>query len=124
MDDEMYEHMAYLATFVADLPLAHLDPVPLEVVADDERLQAWGLVGEGGGMGFFWLQDTAPGDTRTDVAVTVTGLAPGVYAVRPFDTWQGVYLGESRAIADQSGRLMVALPSFSSDLAVRLERQR
>ena len=122
MDGGMYEQMAHLATFVADLPLAHLDPAPLEVAANVEELRAWGLVGEG--TSFLWVQDTAPGETRAGVAVTVEGLSPGVYTVRPFDTWQGVYLAESRATADESGRLILALPPFSRDVAVRLERQR
>lgn len=60
MDDEMYEQMAHLAAFVADLPLAHLDPAPVDVAADDETLQGWGIMGAG--MGFFWVQDTALGE--------------------------------------------------------------
>jgi len=131
MDDEMIEQMAHLATFVADLPLAHLDPVPLDVATGDEGLRVWGLMGEvegpalseAEGMGFLWVQDTVPGETRTAVAVTVEGLAPGIYAVRPFDTWRGVYLDESHATVDESGRLTIVLPPFGRDVAVRLEWQ-
>jgi hypothetical protein len=138
MDGEMLEHMAHLASFVADLPLARLDPTPLQVTTGDEELEAWGLVGgglelalsgvegpvpsEAEGTGFFWVQDTAPGETRAGDTITVEGLSPGSYTVRPFDTWQGVYLDASRATADESGQLLVVLPPFSCDIAVRLER--
>ena len=68
------------------------------------------------------MQDTAPGETRAGVAITAEGLSPGSYAVRPFDTWQGVYLAASRATAGEAGQLLVVLPPFSGDIAVRLER--
>jgi len=100
------------------------------VTTGDEELEAWGLVGGGlelalsgvEGAGFFWVQDTAPGETRAGVAITVEGVPPGSYTVRPFDTWQGVYLDASRATAGESGQLLVVLPPFSGDIAVRLER--
>jgi hypothetical protein len=122
MTDEMYAQMSHLATFVADLPLAYLNPAPLDVTADDEGVSAWGLIGEDKEVVFFWAQDVAPEETRTGVAIAVEGLASGVYRVLPFDTWQGVYLDESQSTADASGRLTVTLPPFSSDIAVRLER--
>jgi hypothetical protein len=118
----MYAHMSHLATFVADLPLAHLNPIPLEVTTDEEELLAWGLASEDEEAAFFWMQDVTPGETWTDVIVTIEGLSPGVYTVRPFDTWQGVYLDERQATADEAGRLAVTLPSFNRDIAVRLEQ--
>jgi hypothetical protein len=130
MTEQMYAHMSHLAAFVADLPLAHLDPTPLELTASDRALEAWGLGGSD--WGFFWVQDVSMVGAaavevregvvvRSGATVTVEGLGPGTYAVRPYDTWQGVYLAESRATADESGRLTVALPPFSRDVAVRLE---
>jgi len=142
MDDEMMDHMAHLAAFVADLPLAHLDPTPLEVTTGDEALRAWGL--KWGGLanppldrevGFFWVQDTAGQigksanqqigksanqQIRESATVVIAGLATGTYTIRPYDTWQGVYLDESRVTTDESGRLTIVLPPFSGDIAVRL----
>ena len=132
MDDEMMDHMAHLATFIADLPLAYLDPVPLAITTGDSQVRAWGLLGEDDSKasGFLWIQDTAqpigqPADrqVRQSVTVVVTGLAAGTYAVRPYDTWQGVYLEESRATAGESGRLTLAVPPFRNDLAIRLEQR-
>ncbi len=122
MSGEMYAQMSHLATFVADLPLAHLDPAPLAVASGDKELPAWGLVSGDKRVAFFWVQDLAPGETRTDVAVSIEGLLPGVYAVRPFDTWRGVYLDDVQVVADEAGRLTVTLPSFDRDIAVRLEQ--
>jgi hypothetical protein len=130
MTDDMMEQMAHLATFVSDaapgsaqaLPLAHLNPSPLQVTTGNRDLRAWGLLSEDKGTAFFWVQDIRPGETRTDVTVTVEGLAPGDYVIRPFDTWQGVYLDESRATADDAGQLTIALPPFDRDIAVRLEQ--
>ena len=135
MSDDMLDHMSYLAAFVGDLPLAVLAPVPLQVMVEGDGFQAWGLVGQGGGLAsaaegpalstvegtaFFWVQDLTPGDVRAGVAVTVAGLSPGVYTVRPFDTWQGIYLDTSQATADRSGRMTILLPPFTRDIAVRL----
>jgi len=122
MDDEMYAQMAHLAAFVADLPLAHLNPVLLEVTTGDEELWAWGLVGGDRETGFFWLQDIAPGETRMGVSVTIEGLSPGIYIVRPYDTWQGVYLAGREATVE-NGRLVIALPDFERDVAVKLVRK-
>jgi len=128
MTDEMYAHMAHLAAFLADLPLAQMNPLPFDLVTSDGRLGAWGL--GGGDWGFFWVQDVslagAAADqvregvvVRSGATVTVDGLEPGTYLIRPYDTWQGRYLAESEAVVEK-GRLIVALPDFERDLAVKL----
>jgi len=130
MSDEMYAHMSHLATFVADLPLAHLNPVQLDVTTDDEELRAWGLVSEEKEAAFFWMQDVAPGETpalsgaegRTNVSVVVEGLSLGIYTVHPFDTWRGVYLDEHEATVENE-RTTIVLPDFEHDLAVKLIRK-
>ena len=128
----MMDHMAHLAAFVAGMRLAYLDPLPLAVTASDPQVRAWGLLGEDDGKasGFLWIQDTAqpigqPADrqVRQSVTVVVAGLAAGTYAVRPYDTWQGVYLEESSATPGESGRLTLAVPPFRNDLAIRLEQR-
>jgi hypothetical protein len=131
MTAEMYIQMSHLATFLADLPLAHMNPLPLDLVAPDETLKAWGL--GGGEWGFFWVQDVSLTGAAVDqvreglvlrsgATVTVDGLEPGSYVIRPYDTWQGRHLAESEAVTEQ-GRLIVALPDFERDLAVQLTRE-
>jgi len=142
IDDQMYEQMAHLATFVTNLPLAHLNPIPVDATTNDEDLRIWGLIGAQSssekaaeavpGVGFLWVQDTAPFETsdpqgtreRTEIIVILSGLPPGSYIAHPFDTWQGVYLDESRVTTDHSGNLAIPLPAFSRDIAVRLEQER
>lgn len=126
MDDEMLDHMAHLATFVADLPLARLKPTPLDVKVIGKGVDAWGLLSEDGGVGFFWVQDVEQVSTsasqQVGVRVVVEGLAAGGYSVRPYDTWQGVYLAETRGDVDESGQLTIGLPPFSGDIAVRIDK--
>jgi hypothetical protein len=92
MTEEMYAHVSYLAAFVADLPLAHLDPAPLELETSDQALQAWGLGGSDWGL--LWVQDVSMAGAaaaemregvvvRSGAAVTVEGLEPGTYGLRP-----------------------------------------
>jgi len=122
MTPEMMEHMSHLATFVSDLPLAYLNPTPLEATTNSWDVRAWGMVSQDKRVAFFWVLDTRPGETRTDVTVTLNGLAPGEYTIRPFDTWQGIYLDESTTTADDSGVATMILPPFYRDIAVRVER--
>jgi hypothetical protein len=142
MSDEMYAQMSHLAAFVSDMPLARLDPRPLALTVGPGLptvgpglltgpLQAWGLAGDD--WGFFWVQDVSlagrPIDqvraavaVRSGVTVTVEGLQPGVYIVRPYDTWRGLYLAEGQATSED-GRLVVVLPDFERDVAVKLQRR-
>jgi hypothetical protein len=124
MDDGMADHLGYLAAFVADMPLVRLNPLPLILTTSDTRLQAWGL--GSAGWGFFWVQDVARSGAAVEqvsgATVTVEGLSPGTYAVRPYDTWHGLYLAESQATVE-NGRLVISLPAFERDLAVKLERK-
>ena len=78
-------------------------------------------------MGFFWVQDVEQADEsaaestgqRVGVTAVVRGLAEGTYAIHPYDTWQGVYLAEVRE-ATRRGELVITLPGFERDLAVKL----
>lgn len=122
MTDEMYKHMSYLATFVSDLPLAHLNPVPLSlnVSVKHGNFGGWGLVSADRKTALFWVQ--ARNTVPENIQVTINGLAQGEYLVRPFDTWEGVYLSEGHASADRAGQMRLTLPHFDKDIAVRLER--
>ncbi len=64
----------------------------------------------------------AAGGQVSGATVTVAELLPGTYTVRPYDTWRGVYLAESQATVEE-GWLVIALPVFERDLAVKIERK-
>jgi hypothetical protein len=120
----MKAHLSYLAKFVADMPLVYLNPRPLTLTTSGDGLQAWGL--GNADWGFFWVQAVArPGAVTEQVSgatVAVEGLSPGTYAVRPYDTWRGLYLPESQPTVE-AGRLLIALPAFERDLAVKIKRK-
>ncbi len=130
--EEMYADMTRLARFVADIPLAHWNPAPVQVVSRDPQVRGWGLAGAQGGL--LWVQDfSLEGQTmeavrqgwklRRGVEVEVRGLPEGQYRLYPYDTWRGVYL-ETRAVLCLAGQpCVIALPDFQADLALRLERE-
>ena len=125
MTDDLEAHLGYLAKFVADMPLVYLNPRPLTLTPSDQRLQAWSL--GNADWGFFWVQDVARAGAAVEqvsgATVAVEGLSPGTYAVRPYDTWRGLYLAESQATVE-NGRLVIALPAFERDLAVKIEQKK
>jgi hypothetical protein len=118
-----------VAAFVADIPFttAGLQPIDATTTAKGARLV--GLQGKT--AAYLWLSDPAStwwnvarmGRKPTEVrgaAVTVTGLAPGSYTVRWWDTRAGKVLRESTARAGGGG-LTVQAPPFTGDVAVKIE---
>jgi len=134
MTPELYAQMAHLANFVADLPLAKLNPALLELdpAAESKGTSAWGIGGKD--WGILWVQDITgagyPIETVrkfiatpvSGVTVQVKGLQPGTYLVKPYDTWQGVYLPSFEVTSD-GDNLLVKLPDFKGDLALKLEKK-
>ncbi len=130
--EEMYADMTRLARFVADIPLAHWNPAPVQVVSRDPQVRGWGLAGAQGGL--LWEQDfSLEGQPieevrqgwilRQGVEVEVQGLPEGRYRLYPYDTWQGVYLETREVSCLASQPCVIALPDFQADLALRLERE-
>lgn len=131
MTPEMNADIGRLATFVNDLPLAHLNPAPLELSSSHPDVRAWGLAGTDGGL--LWAQDFSQNGrpatelrtnqpTYEDVTLTITGLADGTYTATPYDTWQGVYLEPQELTCTTDAPCTLTLPSFQSDIAVQLQR--
>jgi spore germination protein YaaH len=127
---EMQADLGRLAAFVAETPLARWNPQPVQVSADDPAMRGWGVAGEEGGL--IWVQDAAlEGQpiadvrantvVRSGVQIAVDGLAAGVYAVRPYNTWQGVYLEPSSLTCTAGQPCLIDLPDFTADIALRLE---
>ncbi|HSN78611.1 MAG TPA: glycosyl hydrolase family 18 protein [Anaerolineae bacterium] len=127
---EMKADLARLAAFVADIPLAHWNPQPLSLSSSDRAVRGWGVAGEEGGL--LWVQDAslegqpiaelrADETVRSGVQIAVDGMAAGVYAVRPYDTWQGVYLEPLSLTCTAGQPCLIDLPDFTADIALRLE---
>jgi hypothetical protein len=132
MTREMNADMGRLGQFVADIPLAKLDPSPLEIESSDERVRGWGLAGEDGGL--LWVQDfslegSSVAEIRKDktirrgVQLEIQGLAAGTYTVIPYDTWQGKYQAAFQTICAAGQICQISLPNFHADMAFKLERK-
>jgi len=132
MTSDMDADMTRLGQFVADLPLAKLNPAPLKITSSDPQVRAWGMAGNDGGL--LWAQDfsmegksmaeiRADKTIRKGVTVELDGLAAGTYLVHPYDTWRGKYLTVFQVTCAGSGSCKISLPNFHADMAFRLEHK-
>jgi hypothetical protein len=131
MTPEMLGSMARLGQFVSDLPLAALNPSPLQISSSDPEVRGWGVAGESGGL--FWLQDFAPDGQpiaevranqtdRQGISVQIDGLADGRFTITPYDTWQGTFLEAFEVICTAGSACTIPLPQFQADMAFKIER--
>lgn len=132
MTPEMLADLGRLGRFTADLPLARLDPSPLEITSRDPEVRAWGLAGADGGL--IWAQDfslqglslaeqRAGRSARSGVRLEINGLTAGDYRLHPYDTWQGTHLEPFEVTVPAGGVIELDLPEFTADMAFRLERR-
>jgi probable HAF family extracellular repeat protein len=82
--------------------------------------------------GFAWIRDAqneygsgvGPGDaagrTMTGVSITLAGFAAGTYRIEVHDPW-GVAATTTQTATASGGSLAVTLPSFTRDLAIKIE---
>jgi hypothetical protein len=132
MTPAMLADLGRLGQFVADIPLAQLNPAALQVGTSDEQVRGWGVAGIDGGL--FWVQDfsmegssieavRSAGDQRTGVLAEVRGLAAGAYTITPYDTWQGVDLPAFEVTCSEGQACVIPLPDFKADMAFKIERK-
>jgi hypothetical protein len=132
MTPEMNADLQRLGRFVAEIPLAKLNPSQLEIASSDPQVRGWGVAGKDGGL--FWVQDFAlegksmdevrKNETiRTGIQVGVIGLADGTYTIHPYDTWQGAYLDSFDVTCADGQACTIPLPDFKADMAFRVERK-
>ncbi|MBN2388207.1 MAG: DUF5060 domain-containing protein [Anaerolineales bacterium] len=132
MTAEMNADLERLGRFVADLPLARMDPSPLLIGSRNPQVRAWGLAGENSGL--FWVQDfalqgspidviRADGRIREGVQLEIRGLAGGTYVIKPYDTWRGQYLASFEVVCREAQTCTLTLPNFHNDLAFKLDRK-
>jgi hypothetical protein len=132
MTPEMNADIGRLVEFVASIPLVSLNPAALKISSSDGQVRAWGVAGQQGGL--IWAQDFAmqgkfiddirAADTvRQGVQLMVEGLVGGTYAITPYDTWQGAYLGTFEVSCNDGTPCLLALPDFKRDMAFKIERK-
>ncbi len=132
MTTEMYADQGRLAQFVADIPLAWLNPIALEISSNDSEVRGWGVAGEEGGL--IWVQDfstegfsiedlRASQTIRSGVNLEIRGLAGGSFKITPYDTWLGKYLASFDVVCSQSSVCTIPLPDFEMDIAFKIERK-
>jgi hypothetical protein len=128
---EMKADMARFIQFVEEIPLAQLDPQRLALSFNDQPIRGWGVAGVDGGL--FWVQDfslegkpieelRADETVRSGIQVEIRGLAGGDYIIRPYDTWQGVYLEPIQVTCAADQACLISLPDFKMDMAFKIER--
>jgi len=125
---DAYRHYKPLATFLADVAPAGLQPTT--ATTSEPRLRILGLQGET--RAYLWLvnrqatwwnlvvdkQQPVPIDAAT---VTLEGLGRGSYTVLWWDTHEGRSLSSQTASPDR-GRLQLPVPPFTRDLACKIVR--
>jgi hypothetical protein len=130
MSPEMLADLNRLGQFVADIPLAQLNPVALPISSSDPEVRGWGVAGKDGGL--FWVQDFALdgqpiADIRADqtirqgVSVQLGNMTDGRYTITPYDTWQGTFLDAFEVDCTDSS-CTVPLPDFKADMAFKITR--
>jgi spore germination protein YaaH len=130
LTDAMKADLGRLGQFVAEVPLAHWNPQPVQISSSNPAVRGWGVAGEEGGL--LWVQDAslegqpiadvrANTTLRSGVQIAAYGLGAGVYAVRPYDTWQGAWLEPLSLTCSAGQPCLINLPDFSADIALRLE---
>lgn len=113
MTPAMFDTMAVLSAFAADLPLG---ASPLEPAAPDVAgCNAWGMQEDD--FAFGWILSPS-GGTVTGETLTLSGLNDGDYTVAWWNTWTGDV--QTAQATCSGGSLVVPVPDFSKDIAFKV----
>jgi hypothetical protein len=131
MTPEMIADMERLSKFVAEIPLAKLNPAPLKIVSSNDQVRGWGMAGADGGL--FWIQDFSLEGKSTDTVrrdksvrignIQITGLLAGTYTITPYDPWQGTYKTAIVVTCKDGAACQIKMPKFHGDLAFKIEKK-
>ncbi len=128
----MLNDLKRLGMFVGDIPLAELNPSPLQMTSNDPVVHGWGVAGKDGGL--FWVQDLSLEGKSiqvvrsghyilSEVDMEITGLAGGTFTITPYDTWKGKFLEPFEVTCTAGQSCNVPLPDFRADMAFKIERK-
>jgi hypothetical protein len=133
MTTAMKNHIRYFNAFVNNLPLAEWDPSPIRINNNNNTTKSWGILGNEGGI--IWIQDRLveglginnireQRTIRNNISLLLPDVNVGQYKVSPFNTWNGQF--ENTFTIDcnttSTDGCEIALPNFTSDIAIRLDR--
>ncbi|GAB4127548.1 MAG: hypothetical protein OHK0050_40860 [Roseiflexaceae bacterium] len=118
MGDRQMEQMSHFSQFVEGIPFARLNLAPTAASSSDAAVQAQALQSDR--FALVWVQDRQPTGQRSGVTVQLQGLQPGSYTITPYDTWQGQALAPITASVG-AGQLAISVPTFTDDIALRIE---
>ncbi|RIL03072.1 MAG: hypothetical protein DCC71_15575 [Proteobacteria bacterium] len=130
--EDLYFRFAPLARFVAGVAFDAQDFTAIRpaVAADGRNLAAYALRGESVVLAWVqnadhqWSLDPLPGPDPEEVlgaALTLTGLADGAWTARWIDTRTGADVAVE-PVAFSGGTVVLAVPIFREDIALRFER--
>lgn len=133
MTTAMKDHIRFLNTFIQTIPLAQWNPSPVNITDNNNTSKSWCMLGNEGGL--IWTQDTLveglhindireQRSIRDNVSIFLSNTSSGQYKITPFNTWSGKF-GDSFTIDCNSVGIygcQIDLPSFMSDIAIRLDR--
>lgn len=132
MTSKMLADLKRLGEFISQIPLAKLDPSPLEVTSNEPLLRGWGVAGKNGGL--VWLQDfslqgksleiiRSGQNELSEVETEIKGLSSGTFTITPFNTWEGNFLPGYEVTCNAGQVCEIPLPDFKSDIAFKIERK-
>ncbi|MDI6783793.1 MAG: DUF5060 domain-containing protein [bacterium] len=115
----MFATMKVLRAFVSDIPFSKMNLQPATISVNTANIAVYGMVDTT--FCYFWVQDSTPGETITNLPVTVNGLNNGTYRVYWWDTWSGVtVLAKTEYVV--GGTVTILAPSFKKDIAAKMYR--
>lgn len=129
---EMTADLTRMGQFLAEIPLAKLNPAPLTIQFAEKDIRAWGVAGTDGGL--VWVQDFSQQGTKTSeihknlvvrkgILANVTGMAGGTYIVTPYNTWTGEWLEPLEITCEAGKECPIILPDFTADIALKIMKK-
>lgn len=127
---DMYHHYRPLAAFVADIPFTKAGLRSVAARASDERLRVFALQGKACACAWIYnpeatwwklgVEKTEPAPVQ-GASLALEGLEPGRYRAVWWDTWKGQAMAQDE-IEAREGRITLAIPAFSRDIACKVMR--
>jgi hypothetical protein len=114
----MYESLMHFREFTDSLDLPREGFKKAFVRTSLEGGRVWGLVGKQTMIA--WLQDTSPGEQVNGAVITFNKAQWSEWEGQAFHPWAGEWKPLGTTVRSSSDEVIVRLPSFQRDMAVRL----